>query len=458
MRACSSRKSFSASPPRGTTTSALAGSATSAASSSREASSAIAASARQAARVEAGVHRLEQRRVGGAGRARAAQDRDVAALQAQRGDVDGHVRARLVDHQHAAQRHAHADDVEVVRKPPAGVDLAARVGQRRDRPRRGRRARRSARRRASGGRAAPPTGRRRGPARRPRRSPRGSPRGARRCASAIACSAASFGARPSARERPAARRGRGSRDRLRQRPQRPVYVRIRAADASAIRAEKPGSLGGREARDPDQDEAGPGRLRRASIRWLRLRDRARRGPGLPAASAVGRRRGRVTCRSPAVKPGARRAQLDGRDTLRALRQRQHQPDAALRQHRVGAVRLGLPERGGVAVDRVRRLVVVLGAVAGRRVERQRRLHLERLAGGSGRRRSAVVSAVVSSTWTAPWWWGRPRRACSRRWLPPPEPPTSASTITRDADRDRRARRPPRQRSGPACSRALAGTR
>ena len=57
----------------------------------------------------------------------------LPGLQAQRRAVDGHVRPRLVDHRHHAERHAHAPHVEPVLEPVALDRLAHRVRQRRDR-------------------------------------------------------------------------------------------------------------------------------------------------------------------------------------------------------------------------------------------------------------------------------------------------------------------------------------
>ena len=66
-------------------------------------------------------------------RGRAAQHDRVAGLQRQRGGVDGHVRARLVDHGDDAERHADLAQVEPVGQPLAADDLADGVGQRGDR-------------------------------------------------------------------------------------------------------------------------------------------------------------------------------------------------------------------------------------------------------------------------------------------------------------------------------------
>ena len=63
---------------------------------------------------------------------RAAQHDRVARLEAQRGGVDRHVRARLVDDGDDAERDAHLAHLEPVREPRALDHLADRVGQRDD--------------------------------------------------------------------------------------------------------------------------------------------------------------------------------------------------------------------------------------------------------------------------------------------------------------------------------------
>ncbi len=77
---------------------------------------------------EAGV----QRRVRAHGLGAAAQNRGVAALQAQRARIGRHVRAALVDDADDAERHAHALDLETVRALPARDDLPDRIGERGD--------------------------------------------------------------------------------------------------------------------------------------------------------------------------------------------------------------------------------------------------------------------------------------------------------------------------------------
>jgi hypothetical protein len=70
-------------------------------------------------------------RVGGGG-GPAKHDR-VAGLQAQRGGVDGDVRARLIDDRDHAERHAHLAHVEPVREPEAVDHLPDGIGQGGDR-------------------------------------------------------------------------------------------------------------------------------------------------------------------------------------------------------------------------------------------------------------------------------------------------------------------------------------
>jgi hypothetical protein len=65
---------------------------------------------------------------------RAAEDAGVAALEAQRRDVDGDVGPALVDRQHHAQRHAHLADLQPVGPAPAVDDLGDRVRLRRHLP------------------------------------------------------------------------------------------------------------------------------------------------------------------------------------------------------------------------------------------------------------------------------------------------------------------------------------
>ena len=147
-----------------------------AASSSRVASSEHDRVLRQACRGEALAHAAQQHGVRLTRAARAAQDARVAALEAQPRDVDGDVRARLVDDEQHAQRHAHLLDVEPVRQAPAADDVAHGVLQRGDRAHG-----RAELEHAPGVQreaidAARPTARRHARRRRPRRSPRRSPR------------------------------------------------------------------------------------------------------------------------------------------------------------------------------------------------------------------------------------------------------------------------------------------
>ena len=109
---------MSGSPPRGMTTSQPRGSATIAASSSR-----VAQAGRRRPRAarppEAVAHAAQQHGVGVARARGAAQQAGVAALEAEAGDVDRDVGARLVDDEQHAERNAHLLDVEPVRQPPA---------------------------------------------------------------------------------------------------------------------------------------------------------------------------------------------------------------------------------------------------------------------------------------------------------------------------------------------------
>ena len=73
-----------------------------------------------------------EHRVGVRGRARAAQHDRVAGLQAQRGGVDGHVRAGLVDDRDHPERDAHAPQLQAVGQRRAVDDLAHGIGERGD--------------------------------------------------------------------------------------------------------------------------------------------------------------------------------------------------------------------------------------------------------------------------------------------------------------------------------------
>ena len=59
----------------------------------------------------------------------AAEDDGVAALDAERGGVDGDVGPALVDHEDDAERHADLADLQAVRPPAATDDLADGVGK-----------------------------------------------------------------------------------------------------------------------------------------------------------------------------------------------------------------------------------------------------------------------------------------------------------------------------------------
>ena len=62
-----------------------------------------------------------------------AQQHAVAGLEADRGDIDRHVGARLVDRADHAERHAHAPHLQPVGAGQQILDLPHRVGQRGDR-------------------------------------------------------------------------------------------------------------------------------------------------------------------------------------------------------------------------------------------------------------------------------------------------------------------------------------
>ena len=84
---------------------------------------------RQAGLEDRALHDLGQHAVGVLGGAAAAQHDGVARLQAEGRGVDRHVRPRLVDDGHHAERHPQAGELEPVGQPPAVLDLADRIGQ-----------------------------------------------------------------------------------------------------------------------------------------------------------------------------------------------------------------------------------------------------------------------------------------------------------------------------------------
>ena len=129
---------FRPSPPRGMIRSTTPSCVASSASSSRPPPATSDDRALGHARLRGGLGGdRRQHGVGVRRRRRAPQHDRVARLQAQRGRVDRHVRARLVDDGDHAQRHAGLADVEAVGQPAPVDDLADGVGQRGDR--RGRR-------------------------------------------------------------------------------------------------------------------------------------------------------------------------------------------------------------------------------------------------------------------------------------------------------------------------------
>ena len=87
---------------------------------------------RKTLRHEGFAHDVDEHHVGVVRRRAAAQQRDVAALEAEHGGVDGDVGPCLVDHADDAERHAHLPHGEAVRQREAAHDLADRVGQGRD--------------------------------------------------------------------------------------------------------------------------------------------------------------------------------------------------------------------------------------------------------------------------------------------------------------------------------------
>ncbi len=67
--------------------------------------------------------------VGAVGVATTAQDDRVAGLEAQCGRIHRHVRPGLVHHADDPERHPHPLDLQALGGPPAGNDLADRVGE-----------------------------------------------------------------------------------------------------------------------------------------------------------------------------------------------------------------------------------------------------------------------------------------------------------------------------------------
>ena len=150
---CSSRKSLSASPPRGMTRSIW----------SRQLQQldehlpVLVEHELDALAGQPGLHGragddLGQDAVGAVGVAAAAQDDGVAGLETEGGRIDGDVRPGLVDHADDPERHPHLLDLQTLGGPPARDDLAHRVGQRGDVAQAARRCRAGAPRRAAAGR------------------------------------------------------------------------------------------------------------------------------------------------------------------------------------------------------------------------------------------------------------------------------------------------------------------
>ena len=80
-------------------------------------------------RLRGGCEHVDERDVGRAGRRRPAQQRGIAALEADPGGVDGDVGACLVDDPDDAERDPHLADLEPVGERVAAEHLTDRVGQ-----------------------------------------------------------------------------------------------------------------------------------------------------------------------------------------------------------------------------------------------------------------------------------------------------------------------------------------
>jgi hypothetical protein len=62
----------------------------------------------------------------------AAQNNCIARLQTERGRIDGHVRAALIDDPDDTERHADLGDLQAVRTAPPGEHISHRVRKRGD--------------------------------------------------------------------------------------------------------------------------------------------------------------------------------------------------------------------------------------------------------------------------------------------------------------------------------------
>ena len=131
--ACSRQRRCSAAPPRGMIMSTYLSSRSSSVTSARSGSVIVCTAA--AAMPDCGqrvLDHLRERQVAVERLAAPAQDRGVAGLEAEGGDVDGDVRPRLVDHADDADGDAPLAQPQAVREHAAIVFRADRIGQRGD--------------------------------------------------------------------------------------------------------------------------------------------------------------------------------------------------------------------------------------------------------------------------------------------------------------------------------------
>ena len=84
---------------------------------------------RQATLLQRLLNHFHRRGVGAPGLFTAAQNSRVAGLQAQRGDIDGHVRPRFINHADHSQRHATTFDTQAAIQQTAVNHLADRIRQ-----------------------------------------------------------------------------------------------------------------------------------------------------------------------------------------------------------------------------------------------------------------------------------------------------------------------------------------